>query len=54
MVVGHILSTAGVIISELALECFLGKKCSMNSTCFMVVEVVLKMETQEISKLVGH
>lgn len=54
MVVGHVLSTAGVTISVLALECFLGNKYGMNSICLMVVEVVLKMEIQEISTFVGH
>lgn len=54
MVVGHTLSLAGVTISTLALEHFLRNKYSINIVCFMVVEVVLKMETQEISEQAGH
>lgn len=54
MAVGHVPATAGVIFPVLALECFLGNKFGMSSICSMVVEVVLKMETQEISTLVGH
>lgn len=55
MVVGRTLSTAWVIISILALERFLGNKYSIKILCFMEVEIVLNMETQEISnKLVTN
>lgn len=50
MVVDHTLSTSVVVISILTLEHFLGNKYSIKILCFMDVEVVLKMETQEIKK----
>lgn len=50
MVVDHTLSTAVVIISVWTLEHFLGNKYSLKILCFMDVEVVLKMEIQEINK----
>lgn len=50
MIAGHTLSTTGVMISILTLEHFIGNKYSIKIFCFMDVEEVLKMETQEISK----
>lgn len=43
-----------VITSILALEGFLGNKFSIHFVCFTVMEVILKMEAQEISNYVGR